>query len=93
MIPTRATYQGTPIIRWTGAFSIFPDIPIPLGIILAAAGCLKPGVFMRRVVEHQVKEDAHIPAVNFLDQLLHIREAAKLRCDGKIIADVQEERF
>ena len=88
VMPTGAAGQRLPIIGWMFPIPSVPDIPIPFGVIPAAARLLEPGVIAGSVVHHQIKEDTHVSLMNFLDQILNIIEIAVFRGDIKEIADI-----
>src|SRR5919202_5590720 len=57
-LPGRSAEGGDPVVRGTAAIPIAPDVPIALLVIAVGAGLEKPGVLVRRVVEHEIEDDA-----------------------------------
>ena len=88
VVPARPSRDRFPVIGRAISLPIPPDIPISFGIIPTVARFLKPGVFDRGVIQHQIEEHAHPAGVDFLDQLFSLSQCTVFGGDTHIIADI-----
>ena len=90
--PGRAAKVAEPIIGRSAIRGwIAPDVPIAFGVVATAAALQKPGVFIRGVVGHQVKDQLHAALMDFSQQAVKIRHAAKHGVDGAVIGHIVAE--
>src|SRR5688572_10769817 len=76
--PGRTSKMAQPVIRGTSIRSrIAPQIPIALRVIAAAATFKEPGMLVRCMVGHQIKDHFHAALVCFLQQAVEVFQAAE----------------
>ena len=68
---------------------VAPHVPVaPRRARLAPPRALKPLVLVRRVVHHQLGDDAQLAAVRFFEKRLEVVQRAVLRIDVRVVGDV-----
>jgi hypothetical protein len=82
-----------PIIRRvSGARGIktwlFPDIPVPVRIVLGAPGLFEPLMLVAGMIYNQVQDKLHSPRVEFVFQDVDIQNCAIPRVDGLVITNI-----
>jgi hypothetical protein len=94
--PRRTPKGGDPVVGRFPIHSVSPDIPVALGVVPARARLLEPVVLEGSVIEHQVQDDRHIPAVGAFQETAEIIHASIFgRAAGivcHIIAHIEERR-
>ena len=78
--PGTAAKGGIPVGGRTTIFPLFPDIPIPLGVIQARPRLDKPGMFIRRMVQHQVQDEIHSTLMKSIQKTFELLQIAILGC-------------
>src|SRR6266849_6808573 len=67
---------------------VAPDVVIAVRRVGRAAGGLEPRVLVRRVVDHQIRDDPHAVAVGGLEEAVEVGHGAVVRMDRAIVGHV-----
>ena len=88
LLPCASGEDASLAVRHAALKRRTPDIEITLWIILVGSGFLEPRMLRRRVVDHQIHDDADAPRMRLTEQLVKVLHRAEFRSDGAVIADV-----
>ena len=80
--PGRPAKLALPVIWWrTVRLRVSPDVPTPLGMKPRGAALPKPGMLIRGMVRHKIKDDLDAARVRGLKKRIEVRERAeKILC-------------
>jgi hypothetical protein len=88
VLPGRAAEDRGPVVRRAGVSRIAPDVPIALGVIPARARLDEPRMLIRRVVEHEVEDDADAAGVRLAHKGCEVLERAILGGHAGVVGDI-----
>jgi hypothetical protein len=88
VFPRGAAEGRIPVVRRPAVLAVAPDIPVPLRVIAAGAGFLKPRVLIGGVVEHQVQDHPDVPAVGVFEEAAEILQGPVFRGHVHVVRDI-----
>jgi len=94
VLPRRALEDALPVVRLVArgttdtALAIAPHVPVALGVVTGRTRLDEPGVLVAGVVDHQIEDQAHAPAVHLGQQVIEVGHGAELLHDRLVVGDV-----
>src|SRR5207253_8571012 len=85
------TEHRAPVVRWTPAPAVGPDVVVALRIGARRSGGLEPRVLVRGVTRHDVDDDPDVPAVGFRQEAIEVAERPEGGIDVAVIRYVVTE--
>src|SRR3569833_104007 len=70
------------------AVTIFPPVPVALGIVAGGARLLEPGMLVRGVVDDVIHEDADATLLRFGDEGVEVSHGSIFGIDGGVVGNI-----
>ena len=87
-LPCRAAEARAHIVRRRSLLAVAPYVIIMVRILAALLRFQKPAMFIRRMIQHQIHNDADVPLLCLRNQAFHIVQASEHRVNVLIVGNI-----